>query len=62
VSYYVHSHRGVIVPIHVPSDIDFLVYASHTNVFKLFEGLRLVLAWACRHTSYAQARNPSDAP
>ena len=46
-----------------PSDIGFSVYASCINVFNTLRGFgRLVLAWACWHTSYTQALNPTSAP
>ena len=44
------------------SDISFPVYASYTNVFECFEGLRLVLAWARWHMPFTQAWNLIGAP
>ena len=61
-SYCVHSHRGVTVPIHVTKWHRFPCVCDTYQRFKCFEGLQLVLAWACWHTPYTQAQNPTDAP
>ena len=45
-----------------PNDFGFLVYAPRINVFKCFEGLRLVLARAHWHALYTQAQNLTDVP
>ena len=36
--YYMHNHHGVIVSIHVTSDIGFPIYATRINMFDILRG------------------------
>ena len=57
VSYCVHGHRCVIVPILVTKWHQFPYVCITYQLAECFEGLWLILAQACWHVLYTQAQN-----